>query len=84
MAEDLDITARRNEAIEERDSIITWLTEMGVALGRGWPARLHSTADGVELRLVYASQTEALAAEGQLRALCAMAALSGGAEEARH
>jgi hypothetical protein len=57
---------------------------MGVALGRGWPARLHSTADGVELRLVYASQTEALAAEGQLRALCAMAALSGGAEEARH
>jgi len=64
--------------------ILGYVQDVGVALGKGSPFRLHLTADGgAEVRALYDSRADAVAAATQLGGLRAMVALAGG-EEVRH
>jgi hypothetical protein len=69
--------AERDEAVAERDFVLKFFTEMGVALGKGRLLRLLPTSDGVEIRSLYPSHADALAAASRIRELRAMVSLSG-------
>jgi len=73
--------AERDAAIAERDFILGCVQDIGAALGKGSPFRLHLTADGgAEVRALYDSRADAVAAVIQLGGLRAMVALASGAE----
>jgi hypothetical protein len=60
---------------EERDFILKFLQDMGEALGKARLVRLHPTRAGVEIRSLYSSPADALAAASRIRDLVALIAL---------
>ena len=65
--------AERDAAVAERDFILGCVQDIGVALGKGSPFRLYATGDGgAEIRALYDSRAEAMAAVIQIGALPAM------------
>jgi hypothetical protein len=68
--------AERDEAIAERDFILQFLQDMGADLCKGRALGCRPTADGVEIRSLYPSQAEALAAASRIRELRAMVSLA--------
>jgi len=69
----------RDAAIAERGFILGYVQDVGAALGKGSPFRLFPTGDGgAEIRALYDSRAEAVAAATHLGGLPAMVALAGG------
>ena len=66
--------AARNEAVEERDLMLSVLEDVGAALCHG----LRTTAAGVEVRELYPSHAAALAAAMQVRRLLALMSPAAG------
>lgn len=70
--------AERDQAVAERDFILGCVQDIGAAVGKGSPFRLHPTADGgAEIRALYDSRAEAMAAVIQIGGLTRMVALAG-------
>jgi hypothetical protein len=66
-----------NNAIAERDYLLKFFEELGVALCKGRPLGFHGTADGVEVCMLYPSRADAAAAAGYMRTLRAMVTVAG-------
>jgi hypothetical protein len=63
------------DAIAERDYMVKFFEELGVALCKGRPFR--PTVDGVEACVLYPSQADAEAAVGHMHALRGMVTIAG-------
>jgi hypothetical protein len=49
----------RDEAMAERDFVLKFFTDIGVAFGKSRGLAFAATAEGVEIRALYASQADA-------------------------
>jgi hypothetical protein len=61
-----------DEAVEERDVMLSLLRDLGAALCKGQPLDPRPTADGVEVCELYPTRADALAAMQQIRRLRVM------------
>jgi hypothetical protein len=71
------VVTERDEAIAERDFILKFVGDIGMALSRGHRTELLPADDGVELRALYDCRADAMAAAMQIGALIGMVNLAG-------
>jgi hypothetical protein len=69
------VVTAHNDAVAELEFALKFLTGLGVALGKGRRIRLHPIRAGVEIRSLYPSPADALAAATQVRHLLALVSL---------